>query len=140
VTSTAVPWENRNGSETARADGIPVVTERANTATRKGREVLIDVNAVADWLGTSSRHVRRLVNEKRVPYVKVGHFIRFDPKDIAIWIEDQKVAPEESAGSGESVWVKHRFGTIGGQQSIAPRASARRPHEGPDVTSAHETR
>jgi hypothetical protein len=31
------------------------------------------------------------VAERRVPFVKVGHFIRFDPDDIGRWIEEQKV-------------------------------------------------
>jgi excisionase family DNA binding protein len=52
---------------------------------------------VACWLGTSVRHVQRLVTERRVPYLKVGHFIRFDSLDVARWIEAQKVDSENGA-------------------------------------------
>jgi excisionase family DNA binding protein len=55
---------------------------------------LIDIETLAAWLGTSIRHVRRLVVDKRVPYVKVGHFIRFHPDEIVGWIDQQKVPAE----------------------------------------------
>jgi len=32
-----------------------------------------------------------MVHERRLPYVKVGHFVRFDATDVSRWIEDQKV-------------------------------------------------
>ena len=37
-----------------------------------GREPLVDINAVAEQLGVTPRHVRRLVAERRIPYVKWG--------------------------------------------------------------------
>jgi excisionase family DNA binding protein len=49
---------------------------------------LIDIPTLADWLGISVRHVRRLVAEKRIPYIKVGYFIRFDAVQIRHWLED----------------------------------------------------
>jgi excisionase family DNA binding protein len=56
---------------------------------------LVDIDVLAEWLATSPRHIRRLVAERRVPFVKVGHFIRFDPNDITLWIEEQKVTIDE---------------------------------------------
>jgi excisionase family DNA binding protein len=53
---------------------------------------LVDIEALALWLGTSVRHVRRMVADKRVPYLKVGHLVRFDPDDIMVWIQNQKVS------------------------------------------------
>jgi hypothetical protein len=35
----------------------------------------------------SIRHIRRLIAERRVPYLKVGWFIRFDPAEIAAWLD-----------------------------------------------------
>ena len=52
---------------------------------------LLDMETVAGWLGTSIRHVRRLVTERRIPYLKIGHFIRFDERDVESWIDRQKV-------------------------------------------------
>jgi excisionase family DNA binding protein len=48
---------------------------------------LIDITAVAQRLGVQVRHVRRLVHERRIPYIKWGHLIRFHPADIDAWID-----------------------------------------------------
>ena len=47
---------------------------------------LVDIEAVAARLGVSVRHVRRLVAERRIPYLKWGHLLRFDPVDIEAWL------------------------------------------------------
>ena len=43
---------------------------------------LIDLPAVADRLGVNHRFIRRLVAERRIPYLKVGRLLRFDPVEI----------------------------------------------------------
>ena len=48
---------------------------------------LMDMETLAAHLGDSVRHVRRLVADKRIPYMKVGHFGRFDPAEIAEWLD-----------------------------------------------------
>lgn len=48
---------------------------------------LLTIAGVADALGVDVRHVRRLVHEKRIPYIKWGHLLRFDPADIAAWVD-----------------------------------------------------
>jgi excisionase family DNA binding protein len=58
---------------------------------------LIAMTDVALRLGTSERHVRRLVAERRIPIVKVGRFVRFDAHEIEHWIDDHRVAPARSA-------------------------------------------
>lgn len=49
------------------------------------------VDEVAARLGVSVRFVRRLVAERRIPFVKVGKFVRFDPADLEEWIDDHRV-------------------------------------------------
>lgn len=51
------------------------------------RRPLLDVAGAADYLTTSEHFVRRLVRERRVTYVKVGRFVRFDPDDLDRFIE-----------------------------------------------------
>jgi excisionase family DNA binding protein len=52
---------------------------------------LIDIAGLAERLGVSQRFVRRLIAERRVPFFKVGKFIRFDSTDIDRWIENNRV-------------------------------------------------
>ena len=51
---------------------------------------LLTIIEVSNRLGVSVRHVRRLVFEQRVPYVKWGHLVRFDPIEIERWIDDAR--------------------------------------------------
>ena len=62
-------------------------------ASPNANDNLIDIAAVAARLGVQVRHVRRLVHERRIPYVKWGHLIRFDPADIDAWIDRARRAP-----------------------------------------------
>ena len=58
---------------------------------------LLDLHAVAARLALSERHVRRLVSERKIPYMKVGHLLRFDPTEIADWLDASRV-PVHSPG------------------------------------------
>jgi excisionase family DNA binding protein len=42
---------------------------------------LLTMDELAERLGVTHRHVRRLVAERRVPFLRVGRFIRFDRQD-----------------------------------------------------------
>jgi excisionase family DNA binding protein len=52
---------------------------------------LLDPIEFADRLGVSVRYVRRLVAERRIEYVKVGHLVRFKPGQVDAWIDDNRV-------------------------------------------------
>jgi excisionase family DNA binding protein len=58
---------------------------------------LLDITSLAEHLGVNARHVRRLVAERRIPYIKWGHLIRFDPAEIAAWIDDSRRRPGRPA-------------------------------------------
>ncbi len=66
---------------------------------------LLDVDELAERLNISVRHVRRLVAERRVPYLKVGHLVRFEPAAIDAWLQGLIACPapcltRENAGQG----------------------------------------
>ena len=52
---------------------------------------LLTMDQLAERLGVTHRHVRRLVAERRVPFLRVGRFIRFDPAQIALWLDSSRV-------------------------------------------------
>jgi excisionase family DNA binding protein len=51
---------------------------------------LLTIDQLAERLGITVRHVRRLVAEKRVPYLKVGKLVRFDPDEIKQWLASRR--------------------------------------------------
>ena len=55
------------------------------------RTPLLDIDAVAEVLGVTPRHIRRLVAERRIPFVKVGRFVRFDSGELDVWLDLQRV-------------------------------------------------
>jgi excisionase family DNA binding protein len=51
---------------------------------------LMNIDQLAQRLGITVRHVRRLVAERRVPYLKVGKLVRFDSAEIAEWLDSRR--------------------------------------------------
>jgi excisionase family DNA binding protein len=47
---------------------------------------LLTVGEAADRLGTTVRFPRRLIAERRIRYVKVGHHVRIPERAIDEWI------------------------------------------------------
>ena len=55
-------------------------------------DVLLDVPSVAERLGCTPRYVRRLVMERRIPFVKLGGSkVRFSALELEQWIDTQRV-------------------------------------------------
>jgi len=54
---------------------------------------LVDIQWVADRLGVTLRFVRRLVAERRIPYIKLGGPVRFDRDDVERFIDDGRRPP-----------------------------------------------
>jgi excisionase family DNA binding protein len=53
---------------------------------------LFDVTAASIRLGCSERYMRRLVQERRIPFVKLGGVkIRFQPRELDRWVASQVV-------------------------------------------------
>ena len=73
----------------ARAKSPPAA--RSSGRRPHDRVDLWDPDRLAEHLGVSARFVRRLVEERRVPYLKVGKFVRFDPDEVDNWLEQQRV-------------------------------------------------
>ncbi len=61
---------------------------------------LLTIEQLAEHLGVTQRHVRRLVAEKRVPYLKWRRFVRFDPAEIAQWLNISRQPQTGPPGEG----------------------------------------
>ena len=61
-------------------------------ASRNGKSPLLDIMQAAAYLGSSERYLRRLIQERRIPFVKLGGTkIRFLLSDLDRWVESQRV-------------------------------------------------
>jgi excisionase family DNA binding protein len=51
----------------------------------QGRPLTLSESAI--YLNVTERYMRRLVVERRIPYLKVGRLLRFRPKDLDAYLE-----------------------------------------------------
>ncbi len=52
---------------------------------------LLTVDQASDRLGTSTRFVRRLIAERRIPFVKLGGHVRIDTTDLDAYVAAGRV-------------------------------------------------
>jgi excisionase family DNA binding protein len=57
---------------------------------------LLTIAEVAERLGTTTRFIRRLVAERRIPYVKLGKFVRISLGDLDEFIAAGRVEAHPS--------------------------------------------
>ena len=55
---------------------------------------LIGVEEVAGLTSIPESTIRRMVTKGRIPCVRLGKHVRFDPEDISAWIDRNKVAAQ----------------------------------------------
>lgn len=68
------------------------VTKQPSTRLRsvptRMTDKLMSVQEVADRLAVGERFVRRLIEERRIRYYKVGKYVRISESDLAEWLEN----------------------------------------------------
>lgn len=57
----------------------------------------LTVTGAAEYLNIRPRHIRRLVAERRVRFLKVGRLLRFDPDDLDKFLQQSAVEPKPGA-------------------------------------------
>ena len=77
-TKTAPPLKGSNRTQGGAGSRVP----------------LLGVDDVASWLGVEAGFIRRLIAQRRIPFLKIGKYVRFDPQEVAGWIDLQRVQPE----------------------------------------------
>ncbi len=94
---------------------------------------LLDLDGVAARLNLSTRHVRRLVAERRIPFLKVGSLLRFDPEQIELWLRSLVVCSfdlppgNERAPAPQPRTAARRALRPGAQPASPPRETRDRP-------------
>jgi excisionase family DNA binding protein len=64
-------------------------------STAKQADRLLTVAQVAERLGTSQRFPRRLIAERRITFVKIGHHVRIPEHALEALIAAGTVSPAE---------------------------------------------
>jgi excisionase family DNA binding protein len=58
---------------------------------------LLNVTQAAEHLGTPVRFIRRLIAERRIPFYKIGRYVRIDPADLDHFIQEGRSDVNESS-------------------------------------------
>jgi len=61
---------------------------------------LLNINELAEYLGIKISTVYSWVNQRKIPYIKVGRLVKFDQVDIDKWLAEQKVPESKLDYSG----------------------------------------
>jgi excisionase family DNA binding protein len=54
------------------------------------RPVIVDINTLSKYLSISKNTIYSWVNQRRIPYHKVGSLLRFDINQIDEWLKTNK--------------------------------------------------
>jgi excisionase family DNA binding protein len=67
-----------------------------------GRESLLTIREAAKYLAVSVSTLYGWVWQRRIPFVKIGRALRFDPHDLAAFIEANKQIPRKELSHSSS--------------------------------------
>lgn len=51
---------------------------------------LLDIKQACNFLCIKQSRIRTAILKREIPFIKIGRLIRFDPKDLTIWLESLK--------------------------------------------------
>jgi excisionase family DNA binding protein len=80
----------------SRGRGAATTSQVSSTPDATLPPALLNVEQLASLLQVNVRHIRRLVHERRVPYIKWGSLVRFDPAEIKDWLDGKREPPRQT--------------------------------------------
>lgn len=87
-TATSEPSSSgRTGNLSNGRRNLQPVRPRSTEPRPVAHKALLDPKQLALILGITERHVKRLVAERRIPFVKVGRFVRFERSAVDEWVK-----------------------------------------------------
>lgn len=63
----------------------------------------LTIKSFCELYSLSEAVVRKWIFQKKIPYYKLGHQIRFDPNEIEKWVLAQRVSPSALKSSFQNV-------------------------------------
>lgn len=92
----------------------------ADAARSREQHTLLDIEEVARLLRVDVRHVRRLVADRRIPYLKWGHLLRFDPVEIDAWLDEARRPTRSQVVSMPALHIRRPGCVKGGRPWPSP--------------------
>jgi len=56
----------------------------------KSKKLLLTPDEVAEMLRVARKTVVVMAREKRIPCIRIGRFVRFEPGEIARWLDSRR--------------------------------------------------
>ena len=53
---------------------------------------LVNAEIIAESTGWSVKHVYRLAQQRQIPHYRIHGTVRFDPQEVADWLESHRIA------------------------------------------------
>ena len=69
--------------------------QRSEHHDKRATRTLLGVGETSKYLGCTVNTLYSWINQRKVPYIKIGRLVKFDPGDIEIWIAERKVMVRE---------------------------------------------
>ncbi len=60
---------------------------------------LLTISELASALNLKPSKIRRMIFERKIPFLKLGRLIRFNFEDINLWLQEQKRESGENGGA-----------------------------------------
>ena len=89
------PGASHAGCRAVGADSLSRTAGLPYGGVSAATERLLDIGGLAERLGVGERFVRRLVNERRIPFLKIGRHVRFEVADVEAWIRGSRIEPAQ---------------------------------------------
>ena len=79
-------------------------TEKGNTEESMGSKMM-NTKELAEFLSLSEDHIRRLVSQRSIPFVRMGRAVRYDPCDIEKWLSTKRVYTKKEINEIATTYV-----------------------------------
>lgn len=86
ITSFRAEASQLNGRHHELTDGLRQMETGGPIFDSRIVKLVWNVDDVARELECSVRHVRKLVSENKIPYLKIGRLVRFSPLRVREWL------------------------------------------------------
>ncbi len=63
---------------------------------------LLGVREIANWLGVPPSWIYDRVRTERIPFYKIGKYVKFDPQEVKVWLKSQRKGPHLDISTGKS--------------------------------------